>query len=81
MYSSINGNFAKVLVKLKKPGIYNLGQASCESIITVIVGRIIIDGVVLEGSEKMTILEGKRIDVQTDVYSEYKMKTDQYCLR
>lgn len=78
IFSLINGNMAEILVKLKKPGIYNLGKASCKSIITVIVGRIIIDGIVLERGEKTTILKGKRIDVQTDVYSEYKMETDQY---
>lgn len=76
--SLINGNMAKILVKLKKPGIYNLGQTSCESTVTVMVGKIIIDGVVLVGGQKTTISEGKRIDVQTDVYSEYKMETDQY---
>lgn len=78
IFPLINGSMAEILVKLKKPGIYNLGKASCKSTITVIVGRIIIDGVVLEGGGKTTILEGKRIDVQTDVYSEYKMETDKY---
>jgi len=81
IYSSINSNFAKVLVKLKKPGTYNLGKASCKSIITVETGKVIVNGVGLDKDQKMTIQKGERIDVQTAIYSEYKMETDQYGLK
>jgi len=80
-YSSINGNMAEVLVKINQPGIYNLGQASCESIIVVKKGKVIVNGIELNAGQSVVIQKGERIDVKTDTYSEYEMKTDQYCSR
>jgi len=78
IYSSINGNFAKVLIKLKKPGIYNLGQASCKSTITVKTGKIIVNGIELDKDQEKILIKGERIEIQTEIYSEYEMKTDKY---
>jgi mannose-6-phosphate isomerase class I len=77
IYSLIKGNIAESKVVLK-PGDYDLGRATNNSVITITKGEITINGNNLKEGQKIEINKGQNIIVQTKNNSAYLIKTDKY---